>query len=83
MIVSKLIANMEKVLEQLRTLDPNATVLGRSGIGDDSGIYGELFDFDISMPRHEGDEIVLEAMIDEDFNGGEGDDDEDEESEEG
>lgn len=78
MLNRDLIAQLEAAVAALKTLPMDMEVKGRSGVGDDSGIYGELLEVGVELPRYDGDECVLNALV-RDENDEDEDDDEDEE----
>lgn len=81
MLNKDLIAQLEAALAILKTLPPDMEVKGRSGVGDDSGIYGTLLEVEVEAPRYEGDECVFNALVrDENDEDDEDDEDEDDES---
>lgn len=77
MVNSDLIAQIEAALVILKSLPMDMEVRGRSGIGDDSGIYGTLLEVQVVAPRYDGDECVLEAIISDDQDEEDEDEDED------
>ncbi len=80
MLNKDLIAQLETALIALKALPLDAEVLGRSGVGDDSGIYGKLLEVEVDTPRYDGDVIVFNALIRDEND--EADEDEDEEDDE-
>jgi hypothetical protein len=81
MVNGELIAKMEAALAILKKYPLDKEVLGRSGVGDDSGIFGKLLDFDVEEPRYAFDDLVLNALIRDEND--EDEDDEDDEDGEG
>lgn len=81
MLNKDLIAQLEAALAILKTLPPDMEVKGRSGVGDDSGIYGTLLEVSVEAPDYDGDECVLNALV-RDENDEDGDEGEEEDEDE-